>query len=264
MKITSKAFVAGCVFLTIAFGLIYQSCHRFPQEHSALSALPRDMLWAWERPEDLRWLPENVGVAYVAVAIKIIGDEVEVRPRLHPLKLTEKTIPVPVIHVDASYDVPPSLNLQQRDTIVNQVLVSTSHSNSKVIQLDFEVRRSQRDFLFDVVKNIREKLPADRALSVTALASWCAGDYWLEKLPADEIVPMVFRMARDTDVIRKLLSEASNFPHQKCQTAVGFSTDEATLTLTSKRHYYFSPKAWTEASWHKLQSELNKTQSNSL
>ncbi|HEY0060755.1 MAG TPA: hypothetical protein VGC21_01465, partial [Telluria sp.] len=28
---------------------------------AALAALPPTMLWAWERPEDLRWLPPDVG-----------------------------------------------------------------------------------------------------------------------------------------------------------------------------------------------------------
>ena len=67
----------------------------------------------------------------------------------------------------------------------------------RVVQLGFEVRQLQRAFSSAVVQDVRRQLPADTALSITALASWCAGDYWLHDLPADEIVPMARRMGRD-------------------------------------------------------------------
>ena len=43
---------------------------------------------------------------------------------------------------------------------------------------------------------VRRRLPRDLPLSMTALASWCAGDTWIEALPVDEAVPMLSRWGR--------------------------------------------------------------------
>src|SRR5690349_23173068 len=57
-----------------------------------MSDLPRLILWAWERPEALRFInPQEVGVAYLAATITISGDRVSIRPRLQPLALAPGT-----------------------------------------------------------------------------------------------------------------------------------------------------------------------------
>lgn len=219
------------------------------QMHPALLRLPTQMVWAWERAEDLRWLPPDVGVAYVALVMELDGRKVHLRPRSKPLLLNPGTPLVPVIHVDALWHPSPVLSDKQRDAIVKQVLRLATSGNQKVVQLDFEVRRSQRAFLEEVVRKIRAALPRDYALSITALASWCAGDYWLDDLQADEIVPMVFRMAADDGEIRALLARRSQFPRERCMAAAGLATDEPPVRVNSLRYYLFSPSPWTEAVW---------------
>jgi hypothetical protein len=248
--------------------------HLFMQktQHAALENLPPQMLWAWQRPEDLRDLPTDIGVAYVATSITIEGETATVLPRQHPLLLSRTTARVPVVHVDASWRAPPALNAAQRQTIVDALLKAVALSNTKVVQLDFEVRRSQRQFLSDVVIAARQQLPPDVALSMTALASWCAGDNWLAKLPADEVVPMAFRMAAGDAEIRALLAKYGRFQPSHCQIAVGTATDEPLQNLPASsqlkttnqatnaannaqpknfRHYRFSPKPWTQSQWQK-------------
>ncbi|WP_157288291.1 hypothetical protein [Uliginosibacterium gangwonense] len=221
------------------------------QMHPAVSRLPRQMVWAWERAEDLRWLPAEVGVAYVALVIELDGRRIHLRPRSRPLLLRSETPLVPVIHVDALWHPSPSLSGKQRDAIVGQVLRLAGAGNQKVVQLDFEVRRSQRAFLEELVKRIRAGLPRDYALSVTALASWCAGDYWLDQLQADEIVPMAFRMGNDDKEIRALLAGQPHFTRERCTTAVGLATDEPPIRVNSLRRYLFSPVPWSEEIWQK-------------
>jgi hypothetical protein len=121
------------------------------------------------------------------------------------------------------------------------------------VQLDFEVRRSQRPFLADVVGTIRQRLPANTVLSVTALASWCVGDYWIGELAADEIVPMAFRMARDDAHIRAFLAEHGGFVRDKCRGAVGIAADEPVAVAAAGRRYFFSPAAWTPQAWRRLE-----------
>ena len=159
---------------------------------------------------------------------------------------------IPVVHVDASWRAPPALDDAQAAIIVDQVLQATQRTNSQVVQLDFEVRRSQRPFLAAVIKSIRARLPRDKALSMTALASWCAGDYWLAHLPADEIVPMAFRMARDDKQIRNFLAQHGRFQRERCKDAIGTSTDEPVLGIRASRRYFFSPVPWTQTAWQQL------------
>ncbi|UUZ55266.1 hypothetical protein LP419_05635 [Massilia sp. H-1] len=175
-KATLRA--AALSFATAALLLVAADT---PRAHTAgaLAALPPTMLWAWERPEDLRWLPPQAGVAYVAVTVELAADKVRLRRRAYPLLVRPDTAVVPMVHVDASWRLPPVLSDAQRAVIVDQVLAQARTSSSRVVQLDFEVRRSQRAFLRAVVADIRRRLPPDVALSATALASWCAGDYWI-------------------------------------------------------------------------------------
>jgi hypothetical protein len=158
-----------------------------------------------------------------------------------------------MVHVDASWRQPPTLDAAQRDLIVEQVLDQARRSASRVVQLDFEVRASQRPFLRAVVAEIRRRLAPDVALSVTALASWCAGDYWMAGLNADEIVPMAFRMANDDARIRALLADHGAFTRPRCSAALGMATDEAPITARAGRRYFFSPRAWDQATWRRIQ-----------
>jgi hypothetical protein len=220
---------------------------------SALAALPATMLWAWERPEDLRWLPPEAGVAYVAATVELVGGEARLRPRGFPLLVRADTAVLPVIHIDASMREPPLLNAAQHAAIVAQMLAAARRSGPQVVQLDFEVRASQRPFLLALVADLRRRLPSGVALSVTALASWCAGDYWIDALAADEIVPMAFRMARDDGAIRTLLAAQGGFTRPRCRAALGVATDEARVDAHGARRYIFSPRAWDQAAWRHVQ-----------
>ncbi|WP_143133333.1 hypothetical protein [Pseudoduganella namucuonensis] len=227
-----------------------------PQRHPALATLPARMVWAWERPEDLRWLPRDVGVAYVAASVVLRGDEAIVHPRMAPLLTADGVARVPVLHVDASWREPPALNALQAERVVRELLRVAQRGNRHVVQLDFEVRRSQRPFLARVMAEARRRLPPGMALSVTALASWCLDDHWLPSGLADEIVPMAFRMGPGEQALRQRLRR-DGFPRHACRHAAGYATDEPGLRGVNPRSYYFSPRPWTPATWR---AETNPTQ----
>jgi hypothetical protein len=252
------SFPLLCV-LGLGYWLIPTSIQN-PAQHPALLQLPAHMLWAWERREDLRWLPANVGVAYVATSMELEGSTVRTVSRASAVQLRPDTVAVPVVHVDASWRNPPVLHAAQQAAVVNQVLaVAARHRHAgqtRVVQLDFEVRQSQRAFLRAVVQDIRRQLPADTALSMTALASWCAGDYWLHDLPADEIVPMAFRMGRDDAQLRAQLNQDGGFTRPRCQSALGTATDEPAMQAHAPRRYHFSPTAWTLQQWQRVSGGL--------
>ena len=219
--------------------------------HPALATHAKKNVWAWQRPEDLRFLPSNIGVAYVATSLNLENNQVYVYPRMHPLLVNPNTSIIPVVHVDASWRKPPTLNDEQLEAIVKELMYAATLSNSNIVQLDFEVRRSQQNFLKMVVTKARQTLPKTTALSMTALASWCSGDDWLGKMPADEIVPMAFRMAGGDVAVRQLLAKQGHFKPENCRTAIGVAIDEPIVKLdsTNIRRYFFSPKPWTHALW---------------
>jgi len=236
----------GCLALMLG-----GSCYR--PFSTAIRALPDRMVWAWSRPEDLRWLPRDVGVAYVASAVELVGDEAIVRPRAAPLQLRPGVVLVPMVHVDASWRHPPVLNAAQRRAVVDQLALVAQSANARVVQLDFEVRKSQQPFLARVVSDARARLPREMGLSMTALASWCAGDDWLRRIAADEIVPMAFRMAADDAALRRQLAEQGGFNRARCMSAAGMATDEPIQLAAPVRRYYFSPTAWTPQRWSLIQ-----------
>lgn len=253
-------FCRRLVLILCLFAFALSACQRTPKsEHPALKQLPNTIVWAWERTEDLRWLPGDVGVAYVATSIMLTKNQADVRPRSAPLLVPPNTVTIPIVHVDVSYYHAPVLSEFQRDTVVNQVLRIAEATNASVVQLDFEVRTSQRAFLKEVVTTIRQKLPPHRALSITALASWCAGDYWIADMPADEIVPMAFRMGRDDPSMRQMLEQQPRFPRANCQSATGYALDEPVRINPDGRHYLFSPKAWTQQAWLDILQRLQAT-----
>ncbi|MDQ1920293.1 hypothetical protein [Massilia pseudoviolaceinigra] len=225
-----------------------------PPVHPALAALPAAMIWAWERPEDLRWLPAGIGVAYVASSVLLQGDEALVYRRATPLLLAAGVPRVPVLHVDMSWRQPPVLSEAQSRRVADELLRLAGRANRNVVQLDFEVRRSQRPFLARTIGAIRARLDPAIALSVTALASWCLDDYWLHEIAADEVVPMAFRMGGDQHALRARLLQQRGFTRARCGAAIGFSTDEPMMAVREGRHYYFSPQAWSAARWQAVRS----------
>lgn len=244
-------FVKHIVKIAVLIGLtLLSGCQR---THPALAKLPARMVWAWERKEDLRWLPTGVGVAFVATTVELSGADSHATARANPLLVRPDTRLLPVVHVDASWRLPPELNAAQKEMVVTQVLRAAQASGGyPVVQLDFEVRRSQRAFLQEVVTEIRKRLPRETALSITALASWCLGDYWLNQMPADEIVPMTFRMGFDQQAIRNQLFQHRQFAWPNCKNAIGYASDEPIFPTTASRSYYFSPQAWTAANWQRI------------
>ncbi|MDI9408777.1 MAG: hypothetical protein QM523_05985 [Candidatus Pacebacteria bacterium] len=208
------------------------------------SELPGKIIWAWERPEDLRWLPSDYGIAHVTYSIKLIGNQAIVRRNLNRFLHRPDMVVVPIVHVDPSFARPPTMNRQQLVTIVQTLLIQAQNSPSQWVQLDFEAVESQKPFLATVIRTARSMLPGEKKLSITALASWCFfDDQWLQDLPADEIVPMVFRMGRDRDRIRHTLGRSGTLPHPRCRSAIGIATDEPLVKVAASRYYFFAPKS---------------------
>jgi hypothetical protein len=219
-------------------------------DEARLAQSPRRILWAWERPEDLRFLDSKVfGVAYLAQTLVLTGDEVVFKPRRQPLELPEGVFLIAVTRIETLKETAkrPALSDAQRGEIVRLVVKSAAATGVRAVQTDFDVVVSERPFYQALAADIRREIPAQTGFSMTALASWCVGDRWLGSMPVDEAVPMAFEMGADADRIRDFLANGNDWTEPLCRGSYGVSVDDPLRTpkFQPNRHFwYFKSSAW--------------------
>lgn len=205
------------------------------------------VVWAWERPEALDTLPPDIGIAAVVGFIRLRGDTIVVaRGRRFPLMVEAgRPAPIGVVHIEIDQTEP----LQWTDRLRTQVIgAALSYASGyRAVQIDMEVRRSQRGALLDVLAGMRVGLGRQTSLSMTALASWCETEHWLADAPVDEIVPMLFRMGRKASRLRDKLAAGGDFNEPRCRSAVGVSIDSPISIPSGRRIYIFNPRPWDAA-----------------
>ena len=207
------------------------------------NALPRAMLWAWERPSDLRETGPNVGVAFLAQTITIDADRVDVRSRRWPLKVA----PAAVLSAVTRIEMPLTRQVNDANVlrIANAIAVTAGYPQVAGVQLDFDATESQRDWYRRLITGVRGRLDPGVHLSITALASWCVGDRWLDGLPIDEAVPMLFDMGPLDEPYRDVAIHPSS-AHPLCRSSIGMSLREPMpMTQGGRRLYVFNPRQWT-------------------
>src|SRR3954454_11550913 len=74
---------------------------RDPPSARGGGGLPRLVLWAWERPDDLRQLPPGVGVAFLAQTITVAGHSHVIARRRHALHVDAGTPMIAVTRIEA-------------------------------------------------------------------------------------------------------------------------------------------------------------------
>ena len=222
-----------------------------------MADLPRLILWAWERPEQLGFIdPEKAGVAYLALTLQLKGDEVVARPRLQPLEVAPGTCVIVVTRIET--DRSASLSSRQCYEATAAIARLARNNPLRAIQIDFDARQSEREFYRELLIELRKELPPAMKLSITALASWCIGDPWIEGLPIDEAVPMLFRMGPDKETVEQRLKSGLDFQVPASRQSLGISTDEPIENLPAgRRIYVFNPKPWTVESFEQIIREVN-------
>ncbi len=225
------------------------------QRDHGLQALPRITLWAWERPEDLRTLdPNRFAVAYLAQTI-VLRDRLSPAavPRMQPLQVAPGTAVIAVVRIEGA---PVRLSEDAMAELTALILQSAKQPGISALQIDFDARTSQRPFYRALLREVRDGLPSRMPLSITALASWCAGDDWIADLPVDEAVPMFFRMGG----ARPRTPGWTYLVHEpRCMGSAGVSMDEAWPQISpAARIYVFHPDPWNTVALHNL-DQLLKT-----
>lgn len=163
---------------------------------------------------------------------------------------------LPVVRIEGSV----ALGDSARRSLARR-LADVAHGQGNAgLQIDWDVPLSLRPAYRALLADVRAALPDTIPLSVTALASWCTGDCWLESAPVDEVVPMVFRMGADEQRVRYDLARRGDFTCPACRRAVGLSTDEdAWPSLSNRRVYLFHPGPWTRAVYERALARLARS-----
>jgi len=222
-----------------------------------MPGVPRLMYWAWERPEDLRHLDATAGVAFLAATYQLRDDRVEAAMRHQRLLVGAGTPLMAVVRIETHPAARPSLEAAARRRFAATIASVRLQPGVIALQIDFDAVKSERAFYRDLLIDIRREI-GTFPLSMTALASWCMDDDWIEGLPVDEAVPMLFRMGPVNDAFADAGVRA-RMHAPACAGAVGVSTDEPTPALRgSRRTYIFHPTSWTDDALARAATEVTR------
>ena len=249
-----KRKLPALVFAAAALSLLALSCSKpaaATRNRVDENSFPRTILWAWERSEDLEFLDaREFAVAFLAQTLVLKRDNVVFQPRHQPLKVRPEIKLMAVTRIESRKITgePTALSANQRARLVELILKTLELKNVSAIQIDFDAVTSEREFYRALLHDLRQKLPDNVPLSITALASFCVDDRWFQDLPVDEAVPMIFRMGADDKTIKSFLARGNDFREPLCRKSYGIAVDEP-LDMNfepSRRQYIFNVRAWTE------------------
>lgn len=242
----------------ITFILLSFACSDKRQTNPKLNAeMPNQILWAWERAEDLRFIDtQKFGVAFLAQTLLLQNDEIIFRPRRQPLEVSPETYLIAVTRIETIKESAkrPALSDEQKIKIVSLIKKTLELPNASAIQIDFDVVVSERNFYRSLITDLKKELPENTPLTITSLASWCVGDSWFNDFPVDEAVPMAFVMGADSKRIRDFLAKENDWREPLCRGSYGISIDEPldVKFQPNRRFYYFKSGAWKKSDLERI------------
>lgn len=217
---------------------------------------PQLVIWAWERTEDLRFAPATAEVAVLSASIVLEGAQVRARGRQFPLYAAPGQVTTAVVHVEISQRRSLDWTPEREAEVAAAIVGFAQGAWVRRLQVDFEVRASERPVLLGVLRAVRARLRPEIPLSMTALASWCETETWLAEAPVDEVAPMLFRMGPGGAAIRAKLARGGDFRNPRCRSALAISTDAPLARIPAgRRVYLFNPRSWTADDFERVRRE---------
>ena len=247
-----RVVVGSSLLLSILFNF---ACSPTIVRHES----PAKIFWAWERPEDLRFIDtKEFGVAFLAHTLTLQSEKVVYQPRRQPLQVPGGTFLIAVTRIESNRDPAkaPAFAIEQQKNIVQYVRKTVELEDVKAIQIDFDALLSERAFYRELLAEIRKALPEGYPLTITALTSWCLGDVWLSGLPINDAVPMAFDMGPDKKAVIDLFAQGGDWQESVCKNSYGVSLDGPAMTglKQDRRFYYFKSTPWQEYDLEKIKS----------
>jgi len=227
---------------------------------------PKVMLWSWQHNDDLSHLDATkVGVSILVGRLAVTGENIAFERNMCAVHLPPGIYREAAVRLEIKN---PGLPKSQAavealaEKLSGKIVEATLTGSRRIsaVQIDFDARGSERKFYALLLKKVRAKLPGSVNLSMTALASWCAGDNWISPahLPVDEVVPMLFSMGYGREQIYQNLKKPGAFSSKLMagRLAPGLSLQEPQpFELLGRRlskygHLYlFSSKGWNRSNY---------------
>jgi len=222
--------------------------------HPETTPPPELFLWVWQRPEDLSFIePASTRLALWVATIRLTGRELVVDARRAPVRYPPGTELVAVVRLETE----PDFDYALREAVADRIAGLVGALDAGEVQIDFDATESQREFYAELLAEVRLRLP-ERQLSITALASWCYADHWLDDLPIDAAVPMYYRLGPDRDLVRRYLAERRQISAAICGKNAGYSLDEPDVPwVPAKRVFVFNAERWNETALDTTRRKLN-------
>src|SRR5205807_1663015 len=142
----SVAILSIAAFVLFAFDSCRKKATRNRLDESHF---PSIVLWAWERPEDLRTLDaKRYAVAFLAQTLTLKGDEVAFTPRHQPLDVSPDTKLMAVTRIESQKTTGQraALSETQKQKLVSLIVNTVGLGNVSAIQIDFDAASSEREF----------------------------------------------------------------------------------------------------------------------
>ncbi|WP_342377376.1 DUF3142 domain-containing protein [Myxococcus stipitatus] len=218
---------------------------------------PRVVLWAWERPEDLRFLEgQSAEVAVLLATVELTNTSNIIQRRRQPLRLPPGLVPRATVRLEMRGGASLArFSAERISVLADQLITLAVRPEATGLQIDFDARESEYDAYVSLLHVLRARLPPAHRLSITGLASWCVPGSWVARAPVDEVVPQLFRMGPEAAIWRRRF--AREIP-QPCQGSVGLAFDEPRAVPPGTRTLYvFNPKPWTAADHARIVEELS-------
>lgn len=209
------------------------------------------VLWAWERPEELRFAdPSKFSVAFLAQTLELRENEVVFIPRRQPLDVSPRTHLIAVTRIETTRDPAKraTLSVEQIRTVVERLKGTVQLPSVSELQIDFDATSSEREFYKGLLKELRETIPVSVPISITALASWCMNDRWLQDLPVNDAIPMLFDIGPEEKAVREFLVSGNDWQEPKCRSSYGLSVNSPKIEglKNGRTVYFFKSSAWRE------------------
>ncbi len=260
-KLLQPLSIATVLFVVLVTGAASRVFNQPPADQ------PNITVWAWDRYEDLSFLEGcKASVAFYAGTIFLRDHETLFKPRLHSLKLPKVMKTTPVFRIESRYSKgqPAASTAGEVVNIIKQY--QTAH-RCKRIQLDFDAKESERQFFCSVLRLMRERLHPQTQIAVTALASWCLFDRWLDigNSAPDEAIAMLFSMGNSRDEVLSLLKDHQLATGGRTKVSIGISANEGYTNRRLKElvlfaHpvnvYIFNSLPWTRERFKVVKEEV--------
>lgn len=245
-------FFYSWVFFAILLSILFALLAYFFHSRQSI------YIYAWERPENLSFLDsiehKKTTVVYYAGDIVIDHGRANISPRRNSLIIPEDINKIPLIRIDNFNNLSA---LHENSKNIVDFIANTCRDVSEC-QLDFDAKKSEYIEYAEILTTIKQRLPKIK-ITITALASWCGKNSWLEKMLIDDAVPMLYRMGNSPS-IKNLLNDGGITSYAKCGHSVALSTDELNFKFKQylNRHniYLFNPDSWTEENYMKVKDKL--------